>query len=1603
MSSTDDRIVRMQFDNKSFMKGAADTQKALADTNKAVDGAGKGKGLLDLTGQMQQVGVHASKMAIVTTTALATIANKVVNVGLNFAKSFTLDPLKQGFHEYEAMLTKQNVIQNATGKSATVVKAALNDLNTYSDKTIYSFGNMTDAMQKFVNAGIPLKQSVTTIKGIANAAAFAGASSEEANRAMYAFSQSMSLGFIQLQDWNQIENANMGTIQFKNTLLEAGVAAGTLTRKGKDFVTQSGKTISATKGWRDGLQEQWATTEVLNKALGKYADQNTKLGRKAQAAAQQVRTFSAFVDTLKESIGSGWSQVFTALFGNLEQATSMWTGLSNTVGGAVKQFFNFASTAIQTWRNMGGFQKVIQGIKNVLAPIGALLSAIGDAWSTAFPSSNTGAGKALYGLSAGFELITRPLAWLAKGIPAITPLLVFLFRTIGGGVSAVKDLVTWFVNLVTAAKDMADINAPSTGGLMGFIQGLISLSKSAVDGLDALINKGKSLGGALSSIKLPSINLPSMPKLGGGGDAAKEAASAANSSGAAMQAAGAKVQSMAVKIGAGFSYLWGKVKEFFSNLTATDVVKSFNQAIFATMAYEIINFIHTLRKGFGSFAGIIPQFLKSMDTISESLGDFAKAAKREAMAKVIIAIAIALGILALSIFVLSKIPVANLVTAIAALGALGYIMNKGLGAFGDMIEKMDGKGTFGKTIALSVAMMALATSMLILSTALLIMNKVDWGSLVKGLGSMIVTMKVVEKLGAVGKDAAKNMLAGAFAISVISGSLILLAGALLLFKLVDWESMLKAGSSLAGVALAVGLLAKMPAAALAKAGGAMLASSVGMLALANALILFALVEWGSIGKAAVMLGALAIGIALMTAGSGGGAGALIILSVAAAMVALAAACLIFNVVDWSSIGKAALVLGILVAVLAVAAAILTVFLYAIAPVAPVLIILAAGFALLGIGLLAFAAAMTIAMGLAAAGTAAFAAMATGAAVAVGVFFQVLAQQAPVMRESVLKILQEMITTVVQAVPMIIQGFKDLWAAIIKEMSSDDKKQSFGDRVTGWLNRLDQMARKYIPRLVRLAIDIFLAFMKGLSSRAGQLATVGVQFLVKLIAGIASKAGDLAKQAVDMAIKFAKAIEKQSIRLVTSGIALIAKFLHDLASAIRGGSGAIGGGLKDVADAMKDVGVNMIKGLIGGVGSMLNDALGAVGKVASGMVNKAKSIFKQKSPSKVFYDIGKFVVMGLANGVQNNAVAAITAVASMIQGAIAVSDDYLSKYFQKLDQQALAARGRAQGLAQAASKAQKVANTTKSKYDDAAANALTKRARAASAAAKKEEAQAKAARARAEATAKWEKSTAAERAVIRAQQAQAQLAGVKQAEKAAEAARVRAAALRSQMAHAGSAAAKASLARAARQATAEAKAQAAKANALLTAAKNNSADAIKWQKQAGEEASKSFQEQFDAQAKADADAKAFEKLSASEKAAKKREEAIELQKKADEDLQKAKTLAYTDLEAANALAQQALDEADKAREAADAAEQYLNDTSGGGSGQVIEIYQSDQAAEAFNKYADLYDSAYAAAAAGSTIEFNQYNTSPESLSDAEIYRQTNNQLTFASDKLAGAAA
>ena len=266
-------------------------------------------------------------------------------------------------------------IMAGTGASLDLVNRKLDELNTYSDRTIYSFADMTSNIGKFTNAGVSLDRSVSAIQGISNAAALAGANSNEASRAMYNFAQALSSGYVKLIDWKSIELANMATVEFKTELLESAVAAGTLTKTGDGlYKTLKGNVISATKGFNDSLQDQWMTSEALIDTLSKYSDETTEIGKRAFAAAQDVKTFSQLLDTLKEAVGSGWAKTFELTIGDFNEAKKLFTSINDVVGGFVDKTSD-ARNALLTGALTSGWKQLLnEGI----ADSGDFISTISD-------------------------------------------------------------------------------------------------------------------------------------------------------------------------------------------------------------------------------------------------------------------------------------------------------------------------------------------------------------------------------------------------------------------------------------------------------------------------------------------------------------------------------------------------------------------------------------------------------------------------------------------------------------------------------------------------------------------------------------------------------------------------------------------------------------------------------------------------------------------------------------------------------------------------------------------------------------------------------------------------------------------------------------------------------------------------------------------------------------------------------------------------------------------------------------------------------------------------------------------------------------------------
>lgn len=365
MSRTvDERVVSMQFDNKNFEKNVSTSMSTLEKLKQKLSFKGATKGLesidkaakkvdmSSLSDSVDTVGVRFSSLQVVATTALANITNSAVNTAKRMASAFTLDPIISGMQEYELQLNSvQTILANTQheGTNIDIVNRALDELNTYADKTIYNFSEMTRNIGTFTAAGVSLDKSVDAIKGIANLAAVSGSSSVQASTAMYQLSQALAAGKVSLMDWNSVVNAGMGGKVFQDAL--------------KRTATQMGTNVDALiekyGSFRESLTEGgWLTADVLTETLkqfaGAYSEADliqqgysesqakeiVKMAQTAEEAATKVKTFTQLIDTTKEALGSGWAQTWRLVFGDFEQAKELWTGISDVVSGFINDQSN---------------------------------------------------------------------------------------------------------------------------------------------------------------------------------------------------------------------------------------------------------------------------------------------------------------------------------------------------------------------------------------------------------------------------------------------------------------------------------------------------------------------------------------------------------------------------------------------------------------------------------------------------------------------------------------------------------------------------------------------------------------------------------------------------------------------------------------------------------------------------------------------------------------------------------------------------------------------------------------------------------------------------------------------------------------------------------------------------------------------------------------------------------------------------------------------------------------------------------------------------------------------------------------------------------------
>lgn len=440
MSQTiDDRIVRMTFDTNKFQNGVKGVLDGLKNIDKSLgskrtfgglDAIGRSisdvtnRGMSELSRSINDSAGRFSALEIAGVTALANITNRAVNAGVNLAKALTIDPIMDGFNEYELKMNSISTILTNTASHGTKlsdVNAALNELNEYSDKTIYNFAQMTDNIGKATAAGLGLGDAVDFVKGMANTAAAFGVDATKMAGATYQMTQALSSGSIKAIDWMSMEQAGMGGKLLQDKLIANAKAAG------KEF------SLAGTS-FKGSLEQGWLTADIFAKTMGEIANDDT-LTKKAGEVTSLTKLFGV----LQEAVGSGWAATFEQIFGDKNASTKLFTNINDAItNGLITPLTKARKAVVDTWLSMNGRENTIKAFSNIWENLSRIIGPIGAAFNKIFPATF---GATLGYISKGFLKLTESLMISKEFSGFIGDAFTVLFTIINTGVKVIGFLL----------------------------------------------------------------------------------------------------------------------------------------------------------------------------------------------------------------------------------------------------------------------------------------------------------------------------------------------------------------------------------------------------------------------------------------------------------------------------------------------------------------------------------------------------------------------------------------------------------------------------------------------------------------------------------------------------------------------------------------------------------------------------------------------------------------------------------------------------------------------------------------------------------------------------------------------------------------------------------------------------------------------------------------------------------------------------------------------------------------------------------------------------------------------------------------------------------
>ena len=1339
MSSIDKRIVQMQFDNQGFERGVNTTMKSLKNLNESLKMKGATNGLSEVgsgVNKLTSAGIGAlssgvdavsgrfSALGIIAATALENITNRAIDAGRNLSRKLTIEPVTTGFNEYETKMGAiQTILTNTASKGTTMddVTAALNELNTYADKTIYSFSEMTKNIGTFTAAGVDLEDSVQAIKGIANLGAGSGSDPVQVATGMYQLSQALAAGKVGLQDWNSVVNAGMGGELFKNELITMAKSMGIYVNESKPF--------------RETLQDGWLTSEVLLKTLQKFAEDESLV-----KAATEVKTLTGLIGTMQESVQSGWAVSWEHIFGNKEEAAELFTAISDGFNKMIQPSTDARNSMLKFWNENGGRESVIKGLSNVVESFSKVMRGLQMAWDMVIPPLTR---EKLVEISKAFEQLTEKFKITDQTAGKIGA----VFKGFLDTVMLVKDGVVSLIQGMFPIGDLFD-------GVGSKMLELASNTGKFLSGLRESANKTKFFEGISSYVSAASSSIADFIM-----------SLSQNVSKMMGYLFKLDFSSFFKAIAAGFSGIANFLKPVLDSIA--DVIGTINfdtlfGLIKAGSAIEIVKalkgmfqeiegvgdsakgIIGSIKDTFKSIGDVGKSISETLSTVRETLEEYQK----NLQAGTLIKIAGAIAILAASLLLIASIDPKKMAVGLAGMAGLfaeltaAFVVIAKLGTGKGMMAMMTVGGTM-RNIAIGIG---------ILTAALIAISKLSPEELTTGILGLTIVMGLLVASAKLLSKNMKGMFSGSMGLIIFGAALHVMASALEKLGNIDTEVM-GAGLGALGVLLAELALFMIGA----KFGNLGITSATGILILSAALLVMAeaVDKFGSMNPDQIIKGLAGIAgilaeIALFSAFGGGGlnliglgiglgvissamitlaeainsfgtmkweqlakgltamAGGLVVFGVAsmllsgpqmilasvgiaamsASMLLLSAALKSMGGMSWEEIGKGLLVLAGSLTILAVAmyamngcllgAAAMVVMAGALAVLTPQILMLSQmSLEGIGIALLALAGAFTV-LGLAGLiltpvvptllGLAGAIALLGLGAVACGAGLT-------------------MIGTGLAAIGVAVGGSGLLIVEFLKQLINllpqlgtklgemvVNMAVAIGNGATAILTALEQILmallqaiQNVIPKVVEVAVDIVVALAEGLARGVPAVVTAAMELIKGVLQGIAANIEDIVVAGMNCVIGFMDGIAARIGDVIQSGIELALSFIEGVADGLENNKERMSEAVRRVIKALLTTGVEVIKG---GVTGFLEGGKELLTGLIDGIKAKwpaiktavSDTIEKAKegfaNMGSKLLQAGKDLIQGFIDGLASKAGAVLSKATEIAGGAVEAVKNFL---------------------------------------------------------------------------------------------------------------------------------------------------------------------------------------------------------------------------------------------------------------------------------------------------------------------------------------------------------